>query len=47
MDMAAMEQKETVVSKRCKELGITRQTLYRHAGADGELRQDGQKLLGL
>ncbi|MCX8566011.1 MAG: Site-specific DNA recombinase [Glomeribacter sp. 1016415] len=43
--MAAMGQPETVVSKLCKELGVTRQTLYRHLGPDGALRQDGQKLL--
>jgi len=29
----------------CKELGVTRQTLYRHLGPDGSLREDGQKLL--
>jgi DNA invertase Pin-like site-specific DNA recombinase len=44
--MAAMGQKETVVSELCKELGVTRQTLYRHLSPDGTLRQDGQKLLG-
>jgi len=43
--MAAMGQPETVVSELCKELNITRQTLYRHLGPDGTLRQDGQKLL--
>lgn len=43
----AMGQKETVVSELCKELGVTRQTLYRHLGPDGALRQDGQKMLGL
>lgn len=43
--MAAMGQPETVVSQLCKELGVTRQTLYRHLGPDGVLRQDGQKLL--
>jgi len=43
--MAAMGQPETVVSKLCKELGVTRQTLYRHLSPDGVLRQDGQKLL--
>jgi len=43
--MAAMGQKETIVSELCKELGVTRQTLYRHLGPNGALRQDGQKLL--
>ena len=44
--MAAMGQKETVVSELCTELGVSRQTLYRHLGPDGTLRHDGQKLLG-
>jgi DNA invertase Pin-like site-specific DNA recombinase len=44
--MAAMGQKETVVSELCKELGVTRQTIYRHISPDGALRQDGQKMLG-
>ena len=44
--MAAMGQPETKVSALCKELGITRQTLYRHVGPQGELRPDGHKLLG-
>ena len=40
--MAAMGQQGTVVNELCKELGVTRQTLYRHIGPDGMLRQDGQ-----
>jgi DNA invertase Pin-like site-specific DNA recombinase len=44
--MAAMGQRETKVGELCTELGITRQTLYRHVGPDGSLRPDGQKLLG-
>jgi DNA invertase Pin-like site-specific DNA recombinase len=43
--MAAMGQPETKVSALCRELGVTRQTLYRHVGPDGELRPDGRKLL--
>jgi DNA invertase Pin-like site-specific DNA recombinase len=43
--MAAMGQPETTVSNLCKELGIARQTLYRHVAPNGELRQDGVKLL--
>jgi DNA invertase Pin-like site-specific DNA recombinase len=43
--MAAMGQPETKVSALCRELGITRQTLYRHVGPDGALRPDGRKLL--
>lgn len=43
--MAAMRQPETRVSDLCLELGITRQTLYRHVSPKGELRPDGEKLL--
>jgi DNA invertase Pin-like site-specific DNA recombinase len=43
--MAAMGQSQTVVSELCKELGVTRQTLYRHLGPDGSLREDGKKVL--
>jgi DNA invertase Pin-like site-specific DNA recombinase len=42
---AAMEKRETNVSELCKELGITRQTLYRHVSPDGALRNAGKKLL--
>ena len=43
--MAAMGQPETTVGNLCKELNITRQTLYRHVSPNGELRPDGIKLL--
>lgn len=43
--MAAMGQPETKVGDLCEELGITRQTLYRHVSPTGELRADGRKLL--
>lgn len=43
--MAAMGQPETKVGNLCQELGITRQTLYRHVSPTGELRPDGVKLL--
>ena len=43
--MASMGQRETKVGDLCKELGITRQTLYRHIAPDGALREDGEKLL--
>ena len=42
---AAMADPETGVGELCRELGITRQTLYRHVGPTGELREDGRKLL--
>ena len=43
--MVAMGQRETVVNELCKELGVTRQTLYRHIGPDGSLRKDGLKVM--
>lgn len=43
--MAAMGQPETKIGILCKELGVTRQTLYRHVSPKGELRPDGAKLL--
>jgi DNA invertase Pin-like site-specific DNA recombinase len=42
---AAMADPETNVGDLCRELGVTRQTLYRHVGPAGELREDGRKLL--
>ncbi len=44
---AAMGQKETVVSELCKELGISKPTLYRYVGPDGKLRDHGNRLLGI
>lgn len=43
--MAAMGKPETIVGDLCEELGVTRQTLYRHVAPDGTLRKDGKKLL--
>ena len=43
--MAAMGQPETKVGDLCNELGITRQTLYRHVDPAGNIRDDGKKLL--
>ena len=43
--MAAMGKPETIVGELCRELEITRQTLYRHVAPDGRLRKDGEKLL--
>ena len=43
--MAAMGQPETKVGDLCNELGITRQTLYRHVAPDGKLRDGGKRLL--
>ena len=43
--MASMGQPGTKVGELCAELGVTRQTLYRHVSPTGELREDGRKLL--
>jgi len=43
--MAAMGQKETKVADLCSELGVTRQTLYRHVAPNGTLRKDGLKVV--
>ena len=43
---SAMGKPGTVVGELCEELGISKQTLYRHVAPDGSLRSDGLKLLG-
>jgi len=43
--MAAMGNPETKIGDLCRELGVSRQTLYRHVGPNGSLRNDGEKLL--
>lgn len=43
---AAMAQRDTRVGELCAELGVARQTLYRHVGPGGELRADGRRVLG-
>jgi len=45
--MAGMGKRETNVGALCEELGITRQTLYRHVAPNGTLRADGKKALNL
>jgi DNA invertase Pin-like site-specific DNA recombinase len=45
--MAAMGKPETEIGPLCEELGVSRQTLYRHVDPKGKLRDDGNKLLGL
>jgi DNA invertase Pin-like site-specific DNA recombinase len=42
---AAMAKRDSTVGDLCKELGVTRQTLYRFVDPQGELRADGTKLL--
>ena len=43
--MAAMGRPKTKVADLCRELGVTRQTLYRHVSPEGALREDGHKVL--
>jgi hypothetical protein len=43
--MASMGKPETKVSELCKELGIPRQTFYRHVSANGEACPDGVRVL--
>ena len=43
---ATMGQPGTKVGELCAELGVSRQTLYRHVDPKGVLRPDGEKLLG-
>jgi hypothetical protein len=43
--MAAMGKPETTVAALRAELGVSRQTLYRHVSPEGALRPDGEKLL--
>ena len=44
---AATGKKETEVSKLCKELGVTRATLYRYVNPEGKLREYGKRVLGV
>jgi DNA invertase Pin-like site-specific DNA recombinase len=43
--MAFMGKPETNIGELCKELGVSRQTLYRHVSPTGELRSDGKRAL--
>ena len=43
---AAIGQPGTKIGELCTELGVSRQTLYRHMDPTGQLRIDGKKLLG-
>jgi len=45
--MASLGQQETKIGLLCDELGISKQTLYRHLSPTGELREDGKKLLNI
>ena len=41
-----MAHRDTSVSELCRELGIRPVTLYRYVGPQGQLREQGQKVLG-
>ena len=43
--MASMANPDTNVGELCAELGISRQTLYRHVSPTGEIRVDGTRVL--
>ena len=40
-----MAKRDTSVGDLCKELGVSRQTLYRFVAPNGELRDDGNILI--
>ncbi|MCU1631555.1 MAG: resolvase [Micrococcaceae bacterium] len=42
--VASMGKPETNIGELCKELGISRQTLYRHVSPTGEIRPDGERV---
>ena len=42
---AAMAHRDTSVSELCRELGIRPVTLYRYVGPQGQLREQGEKVL--
>ena len=45
--IAAMGKPETNVGDLCRELGVTRSTLYRHVSPTGEVRPDAKRVLKL
>jgi len=45
MAQASMKSRDTSVSELCEELGVTRQTLYKYVGPEGELRDFGERVL--
>ncbi len=40
-----MRHRDAKVSELCKELGVTRVTLYRYVSPNGELREHGKQVL--
>jgi len=45
--MNSMQNSKINVAELCRELAVTRQTLYRHIAPDGTLRNDGKKVLAI
>ena len=45
LDQAAMAHRDTSVSELCTQLGIKPVTLYRYAGPQGQLCEQGEKVL--
>jgi len=41
----SMSNRDTKISEFCKEIGVTRSTLYRYISPEGEIRPHGHKLL--
>lgn len=46
MAQAAMAKRETSVSEHCKELGVKPATLYRYVDPNGNLKENGHRMLG-
>lgn len=42
-----MQSRDAKVSEFCEELGVTRSTPYRYVGPHGELREHGERMLGI
>lgn len=42
---ASMKSKDTNVGELCREIGVSRQTLYRYVSPDGDLRKNGRLVL--
>lgn len=41
-----MKEKSTNISELCRELKVSRQTLYRYVSPEGVLREFGKKVIG-
>jgi hypothetical protein len=45
LDQAAMSSRDTSVAQLAKELGVKPVTIYRYVGPNGELRENGRRVL--